>query len=541
MGSKHSDVKSRRRDWFLVILVSATLLVRIGYLLSYPFFIEGDGTTYYQLLLESHAHLLHATGYIFLFLPFCWLAKLIGTEPANLLLYLQPAVTVASVAVLYLALKRLVPRWISFLTCLPLGIDAQMVAAAGTTRPEFLQADILMLLLSLAIFGLTSVSERGKRAFYFGTGVLGIAGYLTKYNFLPLLVFCLIPVFDAGLQWKSRLRMLGTSCVGGAMLLVLFITTFHYPTTGSIRLNREHGWIHILKLKEAGIPLLPTNGIATEKYIILAEALPPLGTAGPGPWKAIHEIPATVRAPFRARWRALLETNDATYVRAAFDAVGASEGRRTSYYDPDTFYPIYHYLGLKEGEKLLRAVFFEGVRGYSRKYLSNVWTALAQSTDFSDQYRPYLPVPGVYETPGFFWSSPPQLLPPRPRVFKAVDWPIAQPKDVDYLVARIWRPGARLFSFLAFIKYVPISCFWIVMLAGFVVVPVFVARHGRLRPVEILFILTAAALLGEMSFAAVFLVFRSKELILCQPLIYLMMGVSISLWVKFASRAPQHT
>src|SRR5688500_2576792 len=149
-----------RRDWLLVILVSSVLLVRIVYILSYPFHIEGDGETYYALLQASQAHLLHATGYIFFSLPVRFLATLLGTEPANLLLYFQQVFSAASVTVLYLALKRVMPRWIGFLVCLPLGIDAQMVAAAGTTRPEFLQADFLMLLISSATFGLTSAGPR---------------------------------------------------------------------------------------------------------------------------------------------------------------------------------------------------------------------------------------------------------------------------------------------------------------------------------------------------------------------------------------------
>ena len=164
------------RDWFVVGLVGAMLFVRLIYLFSYPFLIEGDGETYYQLLLESQAHLLHATGYVFFSLPLRLLAKLVGTEPANLLLFSQQAFSAAAVATLYLALKRLVPRWISFLACLPLGIDAQLVAAAGTTRPEFLQAAVLMLLVSAAIFGLTSDRPQRKTIFYFGMGVLAVAG-----------------------------------------------------------------------------------------------------------------------------------------------------------------------------------------------------------------------------------------------------------------------------------------------------------------------------------------------------------------------------
>ena len=510
------------------------LLVRCVYCLSYPFLIEGDGETYYRLLLESQAHLLHATGYIFFSLPVRLLANLIGTAPANLLLFFQQGLSAGAVAVLYLALKRLVPRWISFLTCLLLGIDAQLVAAAGTTRPEFFQASILMLLISAAIFGLTSVSRPRKAVFYFGTGVLAAAGYLTKYNFLPSAVFCFVPLFDGGLPWNSRWRMLGRSGLGATLLLVLFVTSFHYPTTGSFRLNLEHGWIHILKLEKAEIPILPTNGIATQKYIVLSESLPQRA-AGPDQWKKIDQVPEAIRAPFREKWSVLLATQDATYAKAAFDALSASESRRKSYYDPAALSPIYYYLGLREGERLLRDVYWEGLRGHSRKYLTNVWSELLHGANFSANYEPYLPVPGVYEPGDFFkLSGMPHPAAP-PRVFKAVDWSIATPQDLAALAAQVWQPGARFLSCFAFLKYIPAGLLWIVMLAAFSLVPIFFARHRRLRPVEVLLMLAAVALLGEMTFSAALFVFRNKELILCQPLVYLMIGLSVSLWVEFAS------
>ena len=519
-----------RRDWFLVILVSSVLLVRAVYILSFPFHIEGDGETYYALLQATQAHLLHATGYIFFSLPIRFLATVLGTEPAHLLLFFQQAFSAASVTVLYLALKRVMPRWIGFLVCLPLGIDAQMVAAAGTTRPEFLQADFLMLLISSATFGLTSVAHRNKMVFYLGAGVLGMAGYLTKYNFLPMLGFCLVPLFDAGLPWKSRFRMLGGSCLGGAALFVVFFSTFHYPTTRSLRLNLEHGWIHVMKLREANIPILPGNGIATQKYIVLSESLPPGGSLEA--WTKMDGVPDAVRAPFREKWGPLLATNDAASVR---DALNASPQRRATYYQVDSFGPIYHHLGLKEAEHLLRNVFLEGVRNYPERYLSNVRTGFIQSAVFSEVYMPYLPVPGVYQPSALFKWSKPRFQSGRALFYKSVDWSVATPAELERLAAQIWYPGARLFSFLSFIKYIPTFCLWVGMLGGFVVVPTFISRYRQVRPAETLLMLAAAALLGEMSFAALLFVFRSKELMLTQPLIYLMIGLSVSLWVSFDS------
>jgi hypothetical protein len=230
-------------------------------------------------------------------------------------------------------------------------------------------------------------------------------------------------------------------------------------------------------------------------------------------------------------------------VKTAFDKLSSSESQRANYYDPNAFSVVYYYLGLPEAEKLLRAVFWEGVHGYSRQYLANVWKELVHSANFSAHYEPYLPAPGVYE-PGNFFKFPGMPRPAAPpRVFKAVDWSIAQPKDLAALATQIWFPGARLFSWLAFMKLIPTSFLWIVMLAGFPLLPIFRARHRGLRPAQTILILTAVALFGEMSFSAVLFIFRNKELILCQPLIYLMMGLSVSLWVERAASSrsrPSH-
>jgi len=513
------------QDRLLVILLVTLVLVRAIYILTYPFYIEGDGYTYYELILAFRSNLLHATGYVFFAQIPRLLAGLLGKELAGLLVYVQQGVSIASVAALYLALRRIVARWNSFIICLPLGVDTQLVAASGTTRPEFLQSDILMLLVSSAIFGLTSANTRTKGLFYVVTGCLIAAGYVTKYNFLPALIFGLVPLFDRRLEWQKSFRMLVYSIGGALLLLAVFLAGFHYPTTGTFQLNLEHGWIHMLKLQEASIPILPANGIATQKYTFLSDHLPTV-IPGPGLWNKIDEIPDTVRAPYRQNWAPLLASRDGAFVRTLVSESTSPEQRRTSYYDPVAFYTLYYHLGLHEGEGLLRAVFWESVRAYPRRYLSNIWQCLLQGTDFSASYLPYLPVPKVFAPPLFFEHPTAPILPVRVRVFKSVDLSLMRPED---LAAQIWLPGARFFSYLATMKYFPSGVFWLIVIAGFAVLSFSVVRHRRLQSMEVLFILTTIVLLGEIGLSAVVFVFRMKELILCEPLIYLATGLAIAL------------
>jgi hypothetical protein len=410
-----------------------------------------------------------------------------------------------------------------------LGVDTQIVVAAGTTRPEFFQADLMILLMSSAILGFTTSIGRLKTSFYFAAGFFFTAGYITKYNFLPAIIFCLVPIFDRELNWRGCLRMMAVTGAGATLLFLGFIAGFHYPTTGSLHLNLEHGWLHFMKLQEAAIPLIPANGIATKKYMVLSDQLPALG-AGPGPWRKIDEVPDEIRAPFRREWTGLLNSEDPAYVQSVFERFALSEHPEKAYESSVALFPIYYDLGLTEGERLLGDVFWEAVRAYPRQYLAHVWTSLLSGANYSTQYMPYLPVPGVYEPVSFFKFSKLTILPFRTRVFQAVDWSLMRPED---LAAQIWYPGAQLFSWLAFFKSLPSPLIWMINVAGLAVLPFLVARRRHFRNAGLLLVLATIVLLGELSLSAVLFVFRMKELILCQPLIYVTAGISIAISVEY--------
>src|SRR5688500_14926107 len=97
--------KQSFRDWRLIILVAALSVGRAIYLLSYPFLIEGDGYTYYELLQDFHSHLLHATGYVFFSsIAAKPISNLLFIEPAEVLRYFQQGLSIVALAFLYLAL-----------------------------------------------------------------------------------------------------------------------------------------------------------------------------------------------------------------------------------------------------------------------------------------------------------------------------------------------------------------------------------------------------------------------------------------------------
>lgn len=527
-----------RADRYLLALGIVVVAVHALFIVSFPFYIEGDGYTYFDLLGDVHSHLLHATGYVFLFSPVGLLFSLFDADLADFLMFAQHLLSALTAIVLYLALRRITLRPVAFGVSLLVGVDTQLVAAAGTTRPEFLQADLLALMVSAGIFALTAADPSGKRSWYRAVGALLMAGYLTKYNFVAAFVFLMIPVFDRQLAWRRRAVMVGWCTGAAAVFLAVFVAAFHYPTTRSLRLNLEHGWIHLLKLGAAGIPLSPESGLATQKYVVLSHELPPMG-AGPEPWRKIGQVPDADREPYRAEWLPFLDSTDSDYVGQVYERVvlPPEEGSEVSaeparnYLEPGAFYTLYYHLGLRETEALLRDVFWEGLRNHGDLYASHVRSELLGSAAFARNYIPYLPVPDLNEpTESFFDLATNGFFGERRRIVRMVDESLF-PRDA--LAADIWRPGARAFSFLAFLRYVPPVLLWGLMLGGLVPLCVGCARRRSLAPVEAVFLLSFAALLGVISFSALLFVFRMKELILAQPLIYLVSGTAVSMWASW--------
>lgn len=110
--------------------------------------------------------------------------------------------------------------------------------------------------------------------------------------------------------------------------------------------------------------------------------------------------------------------------------------------------------------------------------------------------------------------------------FKAVDWSLMRPED---LAAQIWLPGTRFFSYLALMKTIPSRIFLLLIASGIPLLVTSLFRQRRLRYLELLFMLSTIVLIGEITLSAVVFVFRMKEPILCQPLIYLAAGLALAL------------
>src|SRR5436190_19114986 len=181
--------------WLLAVVV-VLLAIRTLYVASFPFVVESDVYTYYHLLRQPHSSLIHASGYCLLFWPAKVVAAGLGCSTAAVLSIVQQLVSVVAAAVLHVGLRAVLWRWLAAAVSLLVGGDILFVTAAGTSRPEFLEAALIMVLIGLVLLALTRRDLRSKRRLYTGAGVVFAVAFVTKYNCLPCGVLLLAPLCD---------------------------------------------------------------------------------------------------------------------------------------------------------------------------------------------------------------------------------------------------------------------------------------------------------------------------------------------------------
>lgn len=506
-------------DPWLTGLVGVLLAIRILYLASIPFLVEGDGYTYYHLLQEPHSSLIHATGYCLSFWPAKVLASVLGCSTAEVLRIVQQLVSVAAVVCLYTGLRTVTWRWLAATIACAIGADTLFVAAAGTSRPEFFEADLIIVLMGLVLIALHTPDVGRKRRLQLGAGVvLGVA-FVTKYNSLPCAALLLAPLFDGDLAFAARLRALVRGGATALLTVVAFILVFHLPTTGCHHLNLEHGWIHMQKLALAGIPVLPEHGLASRKFLALVHSLPPVG-AGPDTWHEIDAIRAAERAPFRDRFGALLTTDDTAIVDAALEPVRSNVRPAGDYGDPQLFCCIYHHLGLLEAEALLKEVYDEGRQARPGDYWRHVGEVVADGVFYRRAYRTYLPMPAA--RPSFYRFADRGLFDARANVVVAVDDSVM--KDVEWAVA-FWLPGAEVIEHFTFLRMLPELLVWAIIGIGLCCGGLLWRRHRSDRAALAVQATSLLAMGGMIAFSALIFEFRQKELIATHPLTLVALGL----------------
>jgi hypothetical protein len=484
--------------WFALATV---LAMKLLFLTTYPLNVSGDGFTYFRMIATGSSNLAHASGYPFLVglplaIPRTVLAALrpqgsallvpeearpaapsappaLARTDLEMKQALLPILTsyvglanhlldALSIVALFFLLRAVFSVTTAVVGALLYGLNPWNVQWATLSRPEQVQSNLLVLTLAALYWAHRTLSPARKRLGYAVAGALFILCVLAKFNALLFVLLPAVALATDPSPWRERIRLAGISLVTGAVVYGGFLVGYHAPSTGTYDLSYARGHNLLVRLQRNPVPLFsPENGIASKKLAILTRVLPPEAPSCCGLTLFSHAdwVPPEERRPHRERYLALLRSRDAALVQRLYTAVKERpEGQWNA---------IHYYLGLKEGDGLLREVFYEGVRARPGTYLAGAWQFFREA--FVERPEVLVPVvdPRLGADPPLNVLADARNLEPLRFGFVRLATSDYRSRELDYKGSpAIWLPGATVVSYALWITRLPMLLAWLIIGAG---------------------------------------------------------------------------
>ena len=455
------------------------LVLTVLFVFTYPLNTAGDAANYLAMILHRKSNLVHASGYPFVIGPLLRLIERLPTvahaellnpaapfdaaQAATLLkiMLLQHAVHAAAVVGCALILLRSFGLLVALAVVVFWGMSTFVMSTVSTAYPEWLQADALFVTACFCAVGFFGDSNRRKVRAYIAAGATFGLAFLVKYNSLVLgVIFLALMLFET-MPWRLR-WLTAFGCAAAFVLVTGFhFFFFHYPSTRATSFHHDSGWVFMVRLGTAfgNDAIEGSSAINTLRYRALMRALPPDYNFARA-FQNINDVaPPVVRAPHRAAY-------DRIMAMPRSELVEYIDGHPL----PPTFMlsvsaiPIYHYVGLREGDDLATKVFLEFIRDNPSRFAAAVARAVAGSS-ITDTARPFVPL-----DPGAAGLRPTKVLASAHTEYAPI--PPALPHTLTYWSPRLilWEPGRQLFKALHTWRPTPYLEFaaYLVVLAGIV-------------------------------------------------------------------------
>jgi hypothetical protein len=223
----------------------------------------------------------------------------------------------------------------------------------NSASPEWLQGDLLVLSLLLAATAARQKTWPGVVAWASITGLVFSLSYLVKFNSL-VVIFGLITIFVfSGLSRKKIAMGLAAATISALAFVSFFTTSFHEPTTGTRTLNYDTAWILTSSMDPEYLERDNEDlGIEALRWKALIQHLPEgsafaYRTIDTGAYPEVKELGLSL-------WNEIMAMNRDQLILVT--NAGKLPPEYSHFSQPT---PIYWNVGLAEGEKLGRAVFFE--------------------------------------------------------------------------------------------------------------------------------------------------------------------------------------
>jgi len=345
----------------LVIAVVMQVIFATGYPLNAG---RSDNTFYLEMMLSGSSNLILAPGYSFVLNRIVMrTAGVPIPEAFSDIEWLQSVQWAQNILHLILFLMAVFLLWrltnaaVASVFVLGTSLYVGFWGGLNSASPEWLQGDLLILSLLLAATGGRQKTVPRVIVLSSITGLVFSLAYLVKFNSL-VVIFGLITIFVfSGLNFKKIALGLAAATISALAFVSFFTTSFHEPTTGTRTLNYDTAWILTSSMDPSYLERDNEYlGIEALRWKALIQQLPEgssfaYRTIDTGAYPEVKEQGLSLWNEIMAMNRdQLIEVTNAGQFKQEY-----------SHYSQPT--PIYWNVGLAEGEKLGRAVFFEYLRG----------------------------------------------------------------------------------------------------------------------------------------------------------------------------------
>jgi hypothetical protein len=345
----------------LVLAVVLQIIFAAGYPINAG---RADNLTYLQMILSGSSNLILAPGYGFVLNRI--VMRIAGVPIPELfsdlefLQSVQLAQNILHLALFLIAvflLWRLSNAFVASIFVLGNSLYVGFWGGLNSASPEWLQGDLLILSLLMAATAARQKTLPRVVALASLTGLVFSLAFLVKFNSL-VLVFGLITIFVfSGLNFKKIALGVSAATISALAFVSFFSISYHEPRTGTTTLNYDTAWILTSSI-EYGYLERPNEYLGTEalRWKALIQQLP-TGDAYAYPTIDVGAY-AEVKEQGLKLWNEIMAMNRDQLI----EVTNAGQFKQEySHYSQPT--PIYWNVGLAEGEKLGRAVFFEYLRG----------------------------------------------------------------------------------------------------------------------------------------------------------------------------------
>lgn len=377
LGTTFNTERSRKplpgKPFFITMAIIGT--IRLIFVITYPFNIGGDGSTYYNMILDWKSSLVLAGGYPFVFGSVLQLFRsivLVDLDPRIfeiLLRILQHGTDMIVLMILYFPLKYVFGPSTAIGSLIFYGINPFVLGNLSVARPEWFQVDMFLVSLVMSFAAFRSSGNK-KILFYAAAAGIFYLGFLSKFNLLPLGVFLGILLFfdRAPLLSKITIVLLGIACFGAVYMV--YVLAYHKPSTGTRALTYDKSWILLRKARMfSSSPRLDIeNGIHAKRYKVLSFFLSRHGWIDVDPptlYSHVDAVSPENRAFFRKTYGYILSADEKT-----LDEIIRENPEIKDAYINQLM--ISRYIGLQESDELGTRVFVEAIQSEPFRYLKHV-------------------------------------------------------------------------------------------------------------------------------------------------------------------------